>query len=50
MSNNRCMNTAVIPGRNDGLFVSGDFLLRHMVTAICIDGMANWLLCCLSGV
>lgn len=50
MSNNRYMNTVTIPGRNDGIFVSGDFLLRHMVKAICRDGMANWFLCCLSGV
>lgn len=50
MSNNRCMNTATIPGRNDSIFVPGDFKLRHMVIAICRDGMANWLLCFLSGV
>ena len=44
------MHTVKILGSKDGVFVSGDFLLRHMVTAMCRDGMANWLLGCLSGV
>jgi hypothetical protein len=41
MSSHRCSNTTTIPGGNDGVFVSADFLLRHMVTTICRDGTAN---------